>query len=183
MSLVAVIFFSGWMPLVRTFVVAVCAYFGMLIMLRVSGHRTLAQMNAFDMIVTVALGSTLASVITSSEVALAQGLLAFALLVGIQYLIAWSTRASKRIEQLVNGSPILLLHKGKFLDAQMRQTRITEDEVKAAARSQGIAGLGDVEAAILETNGKLSIVPSQPTTQPSALEPVTRFKTEQAAEA
>jgi uncharacterized membrane protein YcaP (DUF421 family) len=70
------VFFSGWDSLLRTLVVGVLAYVALVVFLRISGKRTLSKMNAFDLIVTVALGSTLATVTLSKEVALADGALA-----------------------------------------------------------------------------------------------------------
>ena len=65
------IFFTSWTSIFRTLIIGVLAYVGLILMLRVSGKRTLSKMNAFDLIVTVALGSTLATVLLTKSVALA----------------------------------------------------------------------------------------------------------------
>ncbi len=75
------IFFDSWSSIVRTVVITVLAYVSLIVLLRGSGKRTLSKMNAFDFIVTIALGSTLATVILSKNVALIDGLLAFSLLI------------------------------------------------------------------------------------------------------
>ncbi len=75
--------FDSWLSLGRTAVVGVLAYLALVLLLRVSGKRTLSKMNAFDLVVTVALGSTLATVLLSTDVALATGILAFTLLIGL----------------------------------------------------------------------------------------------------
>ena len=72
-------FFNGWIGLARVILVGAFAYFGLIILLRISGKRTLSKMNVFDLIVTVALGSTLATVLLSKDIALAEGITAFAL--------------------------------------------------------------------------------------------------------
>ena len=77
-------FFDDWFGLLRVMVVGVAAYAALVALLRASGKRTLAKLNAFDFVVTVALGSTLATVLLSKDVALAEGLRAFALLTGLQ---------------------------------------------------------------------------------------------------
>ena len=82
-------FFDTWLALGRTAVVGVLAYLALVFLLRISGKRTLSKMNAFDLVVTVALGSTLATVLLSKNVALANGVLAFALLIGLQFAITW----------------------------------------------------------------------------------------------
>jgi uncharacterized membrane protein YcaP (DUF421 family) len=150
-------FFNGWEPLVRTLVVGVAAYLSMLVMVRVSGPRTLAQLNAFDLIVTVALGSTLASVIVSSDVALAQGLLAFFLLILMQYLLASAARRSNAWDRLITGEPQLLLHRGRVLEATMKKNRVQRAALDAAVRNSGFSTC-DVLAVVLETNGKLSVI-------------------------
>jgi uncharacterized membrane protein YcaP (DUF421 family) len=155
------LFYSGLRPLIHTLVVALIAYPTMLLLVRVSGHRTLSKMNAFDLVVTVALGSTLATAIVSSDVALAQGLLAFLLLVAMQYALAWLARRSSRLESLLNGDPVLVFHSGEFLRGAMRHTRLTESEILASMREQGVADLDDVESVVLETNGRLSVIPAQ----------------------
>lgn len=90
------IFFNGWFALLRTAVVGVLAYAALVLFLRVSGKRTLAKMNAFDLVVTVSLGSTLATINLSANVALAQGLLALALLIALQFVMTWSIRSGIR---------------------------------------------------------------------------------------
>jgi uncharacterized membrane protein YcaP (DUF421 family) len=152
------ILFDGWAPLVRTLVVGVLSYASLVVLLRVSGKRTLSKMNAFDFVVTVALGSTLASVLTSSDMALARGLVAFALLIGLQLAITWGSVRSRWIDGLVKSEPSLLLSRGELLRAAMRRERVTEDEVRAAARASGIDALEQVDAVILETDGSFSVV-------------------------
>ena len=85
------IFFNGWFTLLRTAVVGILAYAALVLFLRFSGKRTLAKMNAFDLVVTVSLGSTLATIALSADVALAQGLLALALLIALQFVMTWSS--------------------------------------------------------------------------------------------
>jgi uncharacterized membrane protein YcaP (DUF421 family) len=152
------IFFNDWQTLGRTLVVGVLAYVTLIVLLRVSGKRTLSKMNAFDFIVTVALGSTLASVLTSKEVTLAQGALAFAVLVGLQFVITWLSVRSRRVSELVKAEPRLVLHRGEFLRVAMRHERVTEEEVRAAARSQGVGALADIDAVVLETDGSFNVI-------------------------
>ncbi len=154
-------FFDDWGGLLRVVVVGVCAYLGLLVVLRVSGKRTLAKLNAFDFVVTVALGSTLATVLLSSDVALAEGLAAMALLAGLQFLVAWLSVRSRTVEKLVKSEPTLLYRNG-FVHGAMRRTRVTEDEVRQAARGAGKAELDAVAAVVLETDGTLSVLSAVP---------------------
>ena len=151
-------FFDDWFGLLRVMVVGVAAYAALVALLRASGKRTLAKLNAFDFVVTVALGSTLATVLLSKDVALAEGLLAFALLAGLQYAVAWLSVRSPRFSGLVKSEPSLLLHRGRFLDEAMRRQRVTREEVVSALRSSGLARPEDAAAVVLETDGSLSVL-------------------------
>ena len=151
-------FFDGWFGLLRVLVVGTLAYAALVLVLRVSGKRTLAKLNAFDLIVTVALGSTLATVLLSKSVALLEGLVAFVLLAGLQYSVAWLSVRSPRFGDFVKSEPTLLLHRGRFLEGAMRAQRVTRAEVLAALRGSGVADHGQVAAVVLETDGSLSVI-------------------------
>lgn len=151
-------FFSGWSTLLRTLVIGVLAYINLIILLRISGRRTLSKMNAFDLIVTVALGSTFATILLNRDVSLAEGTLALALLIGLQYLVTWSSVRVGWIRKLVTGEPALLFYQGRMLSGAMRAARVTEDEIRSAIRSSGVSALDDVQAVILETDGSFSVV-------------------------
>ena len=152
------IFFNGWFTLLRTAVVGIVAYAALVVFLRFSGKRTLAKMNAFDLVVTVSLGSTLATITLSAEVALAQGLLALALLIALQFVMTWSSVRWGWVRRMITGEPSLLLFRGQFLHGALRRTRLTAEEVRAAVRAQGLPAIEEVEAVVLETDGSLSVI-------------------------
>ncbi len=151
-------FFDSWSGLVRVVVAGTLAYIALVVLLRVSGNRSLSKMNAFDLIVTVALGSTLATVLLSRDVALAEGLVAFALLIGLQWVVTWLSVRSAAVRALVKSDPVLLLYQGSFLDQQMHRQRVLEAEVRAAVRESGHASLAGIEAVVLETDGSFSVI-------------------------
>ena len=152
------LFFSGWDTLVRTLVVGVLAYVGLIVILRSTGKRTLSKLNAFDLVVTVSLGSTLATILLSKDVALAQGILAFVILSGMQYVVTWSSVRWPWVRTVVKSEPTLLLHHGDLLHRAMMKERVTVDEIEASARAQGIADITSIHAVVLETDGTLSII-------------------------
>lgn len=158
-------FFDTWQGLGRVIVVGVLAYPALVIFLRFSGKRTLSKMNAFDLVVTVALGSILATILLSKDVALAEGLLALLLLIALQFIVAWLSVRFPRIQQLVKSEPTLLFHQGQMLQSSLRSQRVTPEEVRAAIRAQGIGQMSEVEAVILETDGSFSIL--RATAQPA----------------
>ncbi len=162
-------FFDSWAGLGRVVLVGALAYVALVLLLRVSGKRTLSKMNAFDLVVTVALGSTLASVLLSKDVALAEGVVAFALLIALQFAIAWLSVRSSTGGQLVKAEPALLVHRGRLLRQALRRERVVEAEVLAAVREQGLAALEDVEAVVLETDSTFSVLKSSAGASDSAL--------------
>lgn len=153
-------FFESWFSLFRIVVVGTAAYAALVVFIRIFGKRTLSKMNAFDFVVTVALGSTLATVLLSKDVVLAEGLLALLLLCSLQFAVAYLSVRSKRVEAMVKSEPSLLLYKGQFLYDAMRRERITESEVVGALRSSGVGDISEAEAAVLESDGSVSVVTS-----------------------
>ena len=150
--------FDSWAGLGRVLLVGTLAYVALVLLLRISGKRTLGKLNAFDLVVTVALGSTLATVLLSKSVALAEGVLALGLLILLQYLIAWLSVRSPQFQALIKAEPTLLLHRGRFLERAMKAERITREEILAALRASGAAEAGEIAAVVLETDGTLSVI-------------------------
>ena len=103
-------FFSGWAGITRTLVVGLLAYCALVGMLRISGKRMLSKMNAFALVATVALGSTLTTIILSKDVALAESVAALALLIGLQLAITWLPVRTETISRLVKAEPSMLLY-------------------------------------------------------------------------
>ncbi len=152
------IFFDTWAGLGRILVTGCLAYVALILMLRISGKRTLAKMNAFDLVVTVALGSTLATVLLSKTVPLAEGVVALMLLICLQYIIAWLSVRSNRFETFIKSEPTLLVHDGRYLDATLRQQRVTREEIGAALRAQGENEVTGIKSVVLETNGTFTVI-------------------------
>jgi uncharacterized membrane protein YcaP (DUF421 family) len=108
--------------------------------------------------VTVALGSTLSSIVLTKSVALLEGVLALATLIGLQFLITWSSVRSPRVKALVKAEPTLLAHDGRLVEGAMRRQRMTHDDVLAALRSEGLDDLSQAAAVVLETDGSISVL-------------------------
>ncbi|MGY1608443.1 MULTISPECIES: DUF421 domain-containing protein [unclassified Geodermatophilus] len=151
--------FDSWSDLGRIVAVGTSAYLTVVLVLRLSGKRTLAKLNAFDLVVTVALGSTLATILLSSDVSWAEGAIALVLLALLQTVVAWTTVRRPRWRGLVTARPTLLLRSGCVLPAALRETRMTEDEVRQAVRASGAGDLSSIAAVVLESDGSLSVVP------------------------
>jgi uncharacterized membrane protein YcaP (DUF421 family) len=158
--------FAGWAVLGRTLLVTVVGFLSLLLLLRLSGKRTLSKMNVFDFIVVVALGSILADVIMNPTISLADALVAFAALMGLQTLFSVATRRSKRLERLINGRPTLLVHRGRILTDALRRERVSEEELRSALRAAGAGRVEDVDAVVLETHGEFSTLRELPPVGP-----------------
>ncbi|MDQ4121182.1 MAG: DUF421 domain-containing protein [Acidobacteriota bacterium] len=165
-------FFEDWFGIFRVLVVGVLAYVALIFWLRISGKRTLSKWNAFDFVVTIAIGSTIASVILSKDVPYFEGVLALVLLILLQFVITWLSVRFNKFENLIKAEPTLLLDKGKFVDEAMKSQRVTESEVRAAVRSAGLASLEAVEAVVMETDGSLSVIKKSNDDSRSALKDV-----------
>ncbi|GJD29237.1 hypothetical protein PMNALOAF_0469 [Methylobacterium adhaesivum] len=153
--------FDSWTGLGRVLLVGPLAYVALVAILRISGKRTLTKLNAFDLVVTVALGSTLATVLLSKSVALAEGVLAMAILVFFQFAITWLAVRVSWVDGLIKSEPTLLVHNGLFLEHALRTQRVTKDEVLSALRSSGAGDLAVVDAVVLETDGSMSVLKGQ----------------------
>lgn len=150
--------FTSWPAILRVVVTCVLAYVAVVALVRISGKRTLAQLNAFDWIVTVAFGSMLATTVLSDEVALLDGVAAFVTLATLQFVVTWGSTRVRRMQRLVKNEPALLVHRGELLADALRRERISEDEIFQALRASGAASLDDVGAVVLETNGEVSVL-------------------------
>lgn len=164
--------FDNWFSLLRIAVTAVSVYVGLIVFLRISGKRTLSQLNVFDFVVTVAFGSTMASALLSKDTAILEGLTALAMLVLLQFVVALLSLHFTWFERLVKSAPRFVYRDGHYVEKAMRMERIRKEEILQAARSQGMQGMAQVEAVILETNGNLSVIGKSDTPDHSALENV-----------
>lgn len=150
--------FDSWTDLVRILGVGATSYLALVILLRISGKRTLTKLNAFDLVVTVALGSTLATVLLNKSVTLSEGVLAMALLIFLQFAITWLSVRSEKTRRLVKAEPTLIIRDGSLLENALRRERVTREEVLAALRSHGVTDVRSVAAAVLETDGSISVL-------------------------
>jgi uncharacterized membrane protein YcaP (DUF421 family) len=154
------IFFDGWEPILRILVIGPLAFITLVVVLRASGKRTLSKMNAFDFVVTIALGSLFATVIINQDVTLAEGAVSFAVLIVAQFAITFISVRSDRFERFLKAEPTLLYRNGEMLRDSLRRVRVTEREVETIARRRGLPNLDTVSAVILEADGSFSVIES-----------------------
>ena len=145
----------------RTVVVGTLTYISIITILRISGKRTLAKMNAFDFVITVALGSAYGRILTAKQVSLAEAITTFALLAILQFVVSKLENKSKWFYQLVTSQPTLLYYRGQFMESAMRKQRVRKDSLLGTVRQNKFSSLEQVEAIILETDGSFSVLRKQ----------------------
>lgn len=154
------VWFNSWSDLIPVLLVGVCAYVLLVLIIRLSGKRALSQLNAFDFVVTVALGSILATTLLNSDITLIEGVTALALLLALQYLVTTLSVRWPRSRDVLTAQPALLLADGQMQPATLRRQRLTESEVRQAIRLSGTGDISQIKAVILESNGKISVIPA-----------------------
>lgn len=152
------IFSVEWKNIWHILIVGIVAYSALLLMLRVSGKRTLSKMNAFDFIGTVAIGSTLASVISDTTKPLSEGLFVLFFLILFQFILEWASTRFNGVHATIKSEPQLLFYRGRMMKGIMKKARLREEDILQAIREEGLGSLNDVDAVILEGNGTLSVV-------------------------
>jgi uncharacterized membrane protein YcaP (DUF421 family) len=136
-------------------------YLFLITLLRVFGRRQLAQLSALDLVVVLLLGSAVETAMIHGDLSLAAGLVSAGTLLVLNRLLTWVFLQSPRLSQLVNGGPVLLVHDGRVLDDHLRRVGLTRPDLDAALRGRGFAGPAGVRAAVLETDGSISVVAEQ----------------------
>jgi uncharacterized membrane protein YcaP (DUF421 family) len=163
-------FFHGWAQLLRSALSAAVIYLVIVAAIRIFGEKALAKMSGYDMIVTVALGSLVATLPLTTEVSIADAVAAAATFLGLQQITRYLQARHRRVHTLVRERPRLLLWNGRLLEDRLLESDISADEVRAAVRRSGILSLKQVRAAILENDGEWSIIPQSDAPDLSAME-------------
>ncbi len=161
--------FDTWSDVLRVLLVGPASYAALVVILRISGKRTLSKLNAFDLIVTVALGSTLATIFLSKDVSWTEGVFALGVLAVLQFLVAAVTSRRPIARSVVTVGPTLVLQDGRMLDAALRRQRLTAAEVRQAIRGTGVGDVAAVAAVVLESDGSLSVITTDQVGDRSAL--------------
>lgn len=149
---------DGFDDLWRTAAAGVLTYIGLVLLLRLSGKRTLAALNAFDFVVTVALGSTAATILLSRDASVAEGLVALGVLIGAQYVVATLSVRWPVVRGVVQSRPVAVVVHGDYRTQAMSDERLTRSDIDQAVRRQGHGSVTGLAAVVLETDGSLSVI-------------------------
>lgn len=150
--------FSSWQDVGRIGISGIVAFTALLALVRLCGNRTIATLNASDFILTVAMGSTVAAMLTSSSLPIASGVAALATLVGLQFVTLWLSVRAPKLRQQAEGGPRLLLHGGAPDERAMTRALVSRDELRQVLRQEGYTAFEQVYAVVLEANGQFSVI-------------------------
>ena len=163
-------FFSSWTSLWHIVLLATVVYLALVAALRLVGSRALAKMSAYDLVITIALGSLIATIPLQQDVTVADGLTAIATFLVLQHVMSRMLKRWPRTRGLVKGKPTLCVYEGRMLAEQMRHVNVTDEEVRAAIRSRGMVSVSQCLAVVLENDGQWSVVGYAEAPDRSALE-------------
>jgi len=153
--------FGGRDRILDSVIAVVLFYILIVLIVRLLGKRTTAQLNNFDWIINITVGSLAASGILLENVSNATAFAAIATIAVLQYGLTFITARSDSATKVIKARPTLLVHKGNFLEEAMLAARISRGEVEAALRAQGLTDVRDANWVILETNGKITVLPRE----------------------
>lgn len=168
--------FDGWRSVGRIIFLAGGIYLVVLAGLRARGETALAKMSAYDLIITIALGSVVASVPLSPQVTLADGAALILTFLVLQGILRFGLKHVPRMRHAAKGRPRLVCWDGELLPDRLHAFSITEAEVRAAIRRASLGSVSDVQAVVLENDGEWSVIPKTRGGSLSALEDVDRGK-------
>lgn len=140
---------------------AVAVYAVLLALIRLSGKRTMGQFTPFDMLLIVLLGTAVQNSLIGDDVSLLGGLLLAAVLIALNWCVAWMTSRSRRAERIIEGAPVVLARNGKLFERVLQRELVSDSDFQEALRMNNVEDVSEVELALLETNGSISVVPKQ----------------------
>lgn len=153
------LFFDNIDKLGRIVLTAVTVYILIVIITKVSGKRSTSQLNNFDWIVTVMIGSLGASTILLKDIPLIEGISSILVLYVMQFLVTKYASISPQFSSFILSEPRIVFYQGQFLPDAMRAERLTRQELECAMRSEGVNSFDDVEAIVFESDAQLTIIP------------------------
>jgi uncharacterized membrane protein YcaP (DUF421 family) len=152
------LFFDNIDKLGRIVLTAAMVYILIVITTKISGKRSTSQLNNFDWIVTVMIGSLGASTILLEDIPLIEGVSAIVVLYVMQFLVTKYASISPQFSSVILSEPRIVFYQGQYLPDAMRAERLTRQELECAMRSEGIHSLSEIEAIVFESDAKLTII-------------------------
>src|SRR3954447_198546 len=140
---------------------AIVLFAAVYLLLRVVGRRELAQMEPIDFVLLIVLGDAIQQGLTQDDYSVTGALITIFSIAMIQVTLGYAAFKSKRVRTVLEGEPVVLLEDGRIIERNLRRARIAPEELAEEARLSQVASLSDVAWAVLETSGKVSIIPKK----------------------
>lgn len=141
---------------------AAVVYLFLLVVLRVAGKRTLSEMTTFDFVLLLIIGETVQQAVIGNDFSMINAVVLIVTLILIDIILSILKQRSIKLECIIDGAPLLIMEDGKLLERPARMSRVDEEDILYAARqTQGIHDLQQVRYAVVERNGKISIIPKE----------------------
>jgi len=141
---------------------ALVVYFVLLIIFRIAGNRTLAQMTSFDLILLLIISETIQQALIGSDQSITHALLLVLTLVGAAVLLSLLKQKSPTLERLLEGAPVVIIEKGQVHQERMDKMRVDEADIMEAARQQeALRRLDEIDWAVVERNGDITVIPKE----------------------
>lgn len=154
--------FGVGIPILEKIIRPILVYSFLLLLLRLFGKRELAQLNPFDLVVLVMLSNTVQNAIIGRDESVTGGLLGAFALCGFNYMVIRLMYRFRRLDQVLEGKPVVLIEGGKVHKPAMRRELITMSELHNVARRQGFAHIHDIERCVLEPGGTFALIAKEP---------------------
>ena len=136
-------------------------YLFLVVVLRLSGKREVGQMSILELIVVLLISEAVQNSMVGDNTTVWAGPIAVLTLLGLDYGLNLLTRRSRVLRNAIEGEPRLLIRDGRLLPKALRDEKLRAEEVETAVRAHGVAGIEDVQEAVLETDGSISVIPKQ----------------------
>lgn len=137
---------------------ATAIYALVMVLIRVSGKRAVGQFTPFDLVLLILIGNAVQNGINGGDNSLTGAAIMATTLIVLNYGVAFITARSRRVERIVEGEPVVLARNGKLFEGVLRRELVSRDDFRESLRMNGIEDVSEVELALLETNGSISVV-------------------------
>lgn len=135
-------------------------YVILLVIMRLSGRRTLSQMTPFDLVLLLIVAETTQQALLGDDFSIVNSVILIITLFSLDILLSYVKASSRRAERLLDGAPVILVSHGRPDDKVLAGTRMSvEDVLEAAREKQGLERLDQIRFAVLEATGEISIIP------------------------
>jgi len=140
---------------------ALAIYVLVILLIRLSGKRAVGQFTPFDLVMLILLGNAVQNGINGGDNSLTGAAIMATTLIALNYAVAWLTSRSARAERLVEGAPVVIARDGKLFEKVLRREMISSRDFEESLRMNNVEDVSEVELALLETNGSISVVPKK----------------------